>query len=106
MIALELNQRLFTLVSVYPPSDDTRPALKYFYIFYAAFVIVVQTVGIGAGIASGLDSGIKDFESTLYAIFQVAGSVMAVYSISFALILRERVIQVFDKYEELHNTGK
>lgn len=106
MRALELNRRLFTLVSVYPPSDDTRPALKYFYKFYGVFVIVVQIMGICCGTASGISTGINDFESTLYTIFEVAGSVMALYSICFALYLRERIVQVFEKYDELHNTGE
>lgn len=62
--------------------------------------------GFSCGIRFGLHSGTEDVEGSLYAIFQIAGSINAGYTTFAGIFFRGHFTKILDRYVELHKQGK
>lgn len=101
-----LNRLLFALLSICHPPKGTSKPMRYFFWVYTIFFGCVHVFGFSCGIRFGLHSGTEDVEGSLYAIFQIAGSINAGYTTFAGIFFRGHFTKILDRYVELHKQGK
>lgn len=101
-----LNRLLFALLSICHPPKGTSKPMRYFFWVYTIFFGCVHVFGFSCGIRFGLHSGTEDVEGSLYAIFQIAGSINAGYTTFAGIFFRGHFSKILDRYVELHKQGK
>lgn len=103
MRAFKLNQNIFTLLGICPPSQHETLITKLFRISINLIIIAVLVISlfgsmifIGKYITENLEDG-------LFAVFETIATISLLYILAVAYYSRESIIQTIEGFQLFHN---
>lgn len=106
MKALEVNREIFTWLCIFPPTIKTSQLKKKFYILFSVTNSFLVTVGFISSVVFVVKNIKKNWEESLYALFQVAGLGQTVYTLCASYILKDKIVNIFSKLQKIHDECK
>lgn len=102
MRPLVTSQNVLTWLCVFA----TKSNKKYFYIAITFLVIILILSGIFTSFTYLWKYISVDLDSSLYALFQVAGYSSAFYSTVVTAYMRHEIVAIFEKLSNIYKTSK
>lgn len=96
MRPLEASQRVLTWLCVYPADESTSRWEKVTYVAGYTSVLLGNIGNLAASALYFVGYLQIDLEKSLYAVAQMAALASGVYIMGIALLLRHRIVIVFD----------
>lgn len=106
MEPLATNRRVMMWFCMCPADESTSKKERMFHV---AFIFIVATITLCALISSVVSVIVymsTDFESSLYAVFQVAAEASAANLIIVAFFMRDRIKAIFTKLSDIYAAGR
>lgn len=97
---------MFSWLSVYPIDEETNirmKAAKQIFSLTAAIILLFALI-FNASFVVKYAKG--DLASALHALYQVASETSVLYTFVAAYISRHRIVDVFNKYQQIFDTSK
>lgn len=101
-MALELNQRIFTWLCIYPLNVNASYKSKLISIIFTGFSLTFMFFTIISSALYIIKHANPNFEGVLYATFQFFGAMSTVYMTITAYFLRPEIVKVFNMFCHIH----
>lgn len=106
MVPMEMYQRAWTWLCVYPINGNSNTWLKFARIFFTTFTYVAHLSLVAASIAFIIHFASIDLEGCLHSLFHITDHTGLLYALVVGLVLRHKIVVIFEKLQEIHNKSK
>lgn len=106
MRAFEIHQRIFTCLYIHRLPDTEMIRLKKIRIFFLLALIFSLILGFLVSSIFLYKNFVVDLEEALYAVFQVAALVDAIYFLTSGYILRRKITKIFAMFQTLYDKSE
>lgn len=106
MEALKLNGELFAWTSVCPSAENLSSSMKLLRKMYTVFIGLFNITALIASIIFIIKLETYDLEIILYSIYQIVTIVLGTYMLITALVLRQRLQDLFSSFHQMHEESE
>lgn len=99
------NRRVMTWLSMIPVDESTSKKERIRYVAFTAIVATITSCSLCTSFLLVLFYLPIDFETCVYAIFQVAAEANVLSLLIVALVRRHHIASVFAKLSEIHSAS-
>lgn len=105
-MALELNQRIFTWLSIYPLGVNASYKSKLLSLFFTGCILTFMLLSMVSSGLYILKHASIDFTGVLYAFFQFLCIMSTIYMTIAAYFLRPEIVKLIQRFRHIHRASK
>lgn len=106
MKPLQTNQRVLTWLCLFPASKNTSNFVKLGYIVLTFVCITCMTANLMASVAFFIKSVSTELEKSLFALFQIVGSLSVWYMFITVFPSQHKIHAIFRRLSEIYDESK
>lgn len=106
MKAFLRNQKMFTWLSVCPVAEGTDRRMKVIQKVFSITAGIILLFALIFNASFVIKYARTDLASALHALYQVASETSVLYTFIAAYISRQRIVDVFNKYQQIFDARK
>lgn len=99
-------QMVLSWISVYPVKEETAKWKRFIFKAFPLVLIVGNLTGLASSSVYFFEFFSFDLESSLYALFQIAGQLNMTNAIVATFAVRHRIPPMFKSLENISNSGE
>lgn len=97
---LDINREIFSWLCIYPCDNTKDKSLRI--LFFTIMMKIVIIVFI-SGVFYVVSFIVTDIASTLFALVQIIGSIDMFYTLTFAYIFSDRIVDIFELLKHIYS---
>lgn len=106
MKPLPTNQRVLTWLCLFPASENTSNFVKLGYIVLTFVCITCMTANLIASVAFFIKSVSTELEKSLFALFQIVGSLSVWYMFITVFPSQHKIHAIFRRLSQIYDESK